>query len=52
MIHYVTGGLRYGDTVEPLKMDTPRDKSKFPYYRGVRLIEVSQICHITVYMKL
>ena len=28
------------NTVKPLKTDTPRDKQKYPSYRGVRLIEV------------
>ena len=29
-----------GNTVEPLKTDTPRDKYKCSSYRGVRLMEV------------
>ena len=44
--------LQECNTVEPLKTDTPRDKPKFPSYRGVRLTEVSQNFHVTLYMTL
>ena len=36
--------------VEPLEMDTPRNKRKCPSYGGVRLIKVFQNFHITVHV--
>ena len=35
-------------TVEILKVDAPREKQKYPSYRGVHLIEVFQIFYVIV----